>query len=51
VANECNQLQELDRITDEHVVSDLRGADRRAGHWLDEDPSLERMLAWFRSQR
>jgi hypothetical protein len=44
-------LQELSRITDEHVVGDLRGADRRAGHWLDEDPTLERMLAWIRMQR
>ena len=43
--------QELSRITDEHVVGDLRGADRRAGHWLDEVPSLERMLAWIRLQR
>lgn len=44
-------MQELSRITDEHVVGDLRGADRRAGHWLDEDPTLERMLAWIRMQR
>jgi flagellar hook-associated protein FlgK len=44
-------LQEISRITDEYVVGDLRAADRRAGHWLDEDPTLERMLAWIRIQR
>jgi flagellar hook-associated protein FlgK len=44
-------LQEISRITDEYVVSDLRAADRRAGHWLDDDPTLERMLAWIRVQR
>jgi hypothetical protein len=44
-------MQDLNRITDEHVVGDLRAADRRAGHWLDEDPSLERMLHWIRMQR
>ncbi|KIW14944.1 hypothetical protein PV08_07731 [Exophiala spinifera] len=43
--------QELNDITDEHVVSDLRRADRRKGYWIDEDPSLERMLAWIRLQR
>jgi hypothetical protein len=44
-------MQDLDRVTDEHVVGDLHGADRRAGHWLDEDPSLDRMLEWIRRQR
>nr|KAK5446074.1 hypothetical protein LTR18_003993 [Exophiala xenobiotica] len=43
--------QELSDITDDHVVSDLRNADRRNGYWLDEDPALERMLAWIRMQR
>jgi len=43
--------QELDDITDEHVLGDLRNADRRKGYWLDEDPSLGRMLAWMRMQR
>ncbi|KAI1608966.1 hypothetical protein EDD37DRAFT_133648 [Exophiala viscosa] len=42
---------ELDDITDEHVVNDLRNADRRKGYWLDEDPVLDRMLAWIRMQR
>lgn len=44
-------LQELNGISDEHVTSDLRSADRRKGYWLDEDPSLERMLQWIRMQR
>jgi hypothetical protein len=43
--------QELQRITDEMVVIDLRTADRRKGYWLDEDPTLDRMLAWIRMQR
>ncbi len=51
----CNQgltiaCQELSQITDQHVASDLHGADRRAGHWLDEDPPLDRLLAWIRLQ-
>lgn len=44
-------LQELGNITDESVVSDLRSADARKNYWLNEDPSLERMLAWIRRQR
>lgn len=32
------------------VVTDLRTVDRRKGYWLDEDPTLERMLAWIRMQ-
>ncbi|KAK5070506.1 hypothetical protein LTR64_000177 [Lithohypha guttulata] len=43
--------QELNNISDESVVNDLRAADRRKSYWLDEDPSLERMLAWIRRQR
>ncbi|KIW69428.1 hypothetical protein PV04_05305 [Phialophora macrospora] len=43
--------QELNEITDEHVVRDLRNADRRKGYWIDEDPTLERMLGWIRMQR
>lgn len=43
--------QELADITDESVVADLRTADRRKNYWLDEDPSLDRMLAWIRRQR
>lgn len=38
--------QELARVTDQHVVSDLRAADLRAGHWLDDDPSLDMMQRW-----
>ncbi|EXJ89716.1 hypothetical protein A1O3_02783 [Capronia epimyces CBS 606.96] len=43
--------EELNQITDEHVVNDLHTADRRMGYWLDEDPTLERMLTWIRMQR
>lgn len=32
------------------VFTDLRTADRRKEYWLDEDPTLERMLAWIRMQ-
>ena len=44
-------MQELSTITDQQALTDLRNADRRAGHWLAEDPTLERMLAWIRIQR
>ncbi|KAK5064552.1 hypothetical protein LTR84_000385 [Exophiala bonariae] len=43
--------EELNQITDQHVVNDLRNADRRKGYWVDEDPTLERMLSWIRMQR
>jgi hypothetical protein len=39
--------QDLARITDNYVVSDLRAADVRAGHWLDDDPSLEAIRRWI----
>ena len=39
--------QELARITDSHVVADLRAADLRAGHWVDDDPSLEAIRRWI----
>jgi hypothetical protein len=42
--------QELQQITNAHVVADLRAADVRAGHWLDDDPSLSAILALIRSQ-
>ncbi|KAF7114069.1 hypothetical protein CNMCM5793_007049 [Aspergillus hiratsukae] len=41
--------QELQQITDAHVVADLRAADVRAGHWLDDDPSLSAIQALIRS--
>jgi len=43
--------EELNGITDDHVTSDLRGADRRKGYWLEEDPSLDLILSWIRMQR
>ncbi|KAJ5793626.1 hypothetical protein N7457_000225 [Penicillium paradoxum] len=39
--------QDLARITDQHVVADLRAADMRAGHWVDDDPSLEAIRRWI----
>ncbi|KAL2222908.1 hypothetical protein M432DRAFT_635544 [Thermoascus aurantiacus ATCC 26904] len=42
--------EELANVTDQYVVSDLRAADVRAGHWLDEDPSLSTILDWIQSQ-
>ncbi|KAJ5290538.1 uncharacterized protein N7443_010791 [Penicillium atrosanguineum] len=42
--------QELARITDQHVVADLRNADLRAGHWLDDDPSLELIKRWVQGR-
>ncbi|KAF9891107.1 hypothetical protein FE257_005043 [Aspergillus nanangensis] len=41
--------QELSQLTDQYVVSDLRAADVRARHWLDDDPSLPTILGWIRS--
>ncbi|KAI9371172.1 hypothetical protein BJX61DRAFT_41840 [Aspergillus egyptiacus] len=41
--------QELAQITNQYVVADLRAADTRAGHWLDDDPTLDAMLSWIRS--
>lgn len=41
--------QELAQVTDQHVVADLRAADMRAGHWLNDDPSLPAILNWIRS--
>lgn len=38
--------QELARVTDQHVIADLRAADLRAGHWLDDDPSLDTIQRW-----
>lgn len=42
---------ELAHITDEHVVVDLRAADLRAGHWLEDDPSLSMILHWIHGRR
>lgn len=41
---------DLARVTDQHVVADLRAADLRAGHWLDDDPSLDTMLRWIQGR-
>lgn len=41
--------QELAQVTDQHVVADLRAADSRAGHWLDDDPSLSDILGWIQA--
>lgn len=42
--------QDLARFTDQHVVADLRAADLRAGHWVDDDPSLEAIRRWIGSR-
>lgn len=42
-------VQELAQITDQYVVSDLRTADLRAGHWIDDDPSLATILRWIQT--
>ncbi|KAL4810544.1 hypothetical protein BDV18DRAFT_156901 [Aspergillus unguis] len=41
--------QELAQVSNQHVVADLRAADIRANHWLDDDPTLDAMLSWLRS--
>ncbi|KAJ5494127.1 hypothetical protein N7463_010214 [Penicillium fimorum] len=42
--------QDLARFTDQHVVADLRAADLRAGHWVDDDPSLDVIRRWVGGQ-
>lgn len=42
--------QELAGVTDQHVVADLRSADLRAGHWLDDDPSLDTIRRWIQGR-
>ncbi|KAJ5760936.1 hypothetical protein N7520_008092 [Penicillium odoratum] len=39
--------RDLARITDQHVIADLRAADQRAGHWLEDDPSLDVIRRWI----
>ncbi|PLN85862.1 hypothetical protein BDW42DRAFT_133785 [Aspergillus taichungensis] len=41
--------EELAQVTDQHVVADLRAADTRAGHWLDDDPSLSDIMGWIQA--
>jgi hypothetical protein len=43
-------LQDLVNITDQFIYADLREADLRAGHWVDEDPPLATILLWINSQ-
>lgn len=40
--------QELERITDEFVVEDLRATDLQKNCWLEEEPSLNRIHFWLR---
>ncbi|KAJ5155602.1 hypothetical protein N7492_008405 [Penicillium capsulatum] len=49
-AAQATLQQELARVTDQHVVADLRAADLRAGHWLDDDPSLDTMRRWIQGR-
>jgi hypothetical protein len=38
-----SRLGELSKVSDQFVASELFAADKRAGYWLNEDPSLESM--------
>ncbi|KAI9699694.1 MAG: hypothetical protein M1836_002728 [Candelina mexicana] len=42
---------ELAAITDERVLTNLANADYHAGRWIQEDPSLQSILMWLRSQQ
>ncbi|KAI9709210.1 MAG: hypothetical protein M1812_007733 [Candelaria pacifica] len=42
---------ELATITDERVLTDLASADYHAGRWIQEDPSLQSIAMWLRSQQ
>lgn len=37
-------------VTDQRTVNELRQKDWSAGHYLNEDPSLDTMQSWIRSQ-
>lgn len=43
--------QELNRITDHSIFSDLRQADARAGLWVSEDPPLAAIQLWENNRR
>ncbi|CRG85950.1 hypothetical protein PISL3812_02953 [Talaromyces islandicus] len=42
---------DLNRITDQSIYSDLRQADVRAGLWVDEDPPLAAISMWISTHR
>lgn len=42
--------EEIVNITDQHVYNELRNADQRKGYWLDDDPPLQRILAFIRTR-
>ncbi|MCJ1481431.1 hypothetical protein MMC06_001589 [Schaereria dolodes] len=41
---------ELNAITNERIINDLHSKDCQAEHWLAEDPPLQNILNWIRSQ-
>ncbi|MCJ1376485.1 hypothetical protein MMC20_007728 [Loxospora ochrophaea] len=45
-----NLRTELTGVTNERVFNDLYQVDRQARHWLQDDPSLQTILNWIRSQ-
>ncbi|KZF19035.1 hypothetical protein L228DRAFT_251593 [Xylona heveae TC161] len=42
---------ELNGISDERVLTDIRSADHQNGRWIQEDPPLQSILAWLRNLR
>ncbi|KAJ6168268.1 hypothetical protein N7497_001111 [Penicillium chrysogenum] len=40
---------ELCNVSDQYVASELLAADKKAGYWLNEDPTLESIISWVRS--
>jgi hypothetical protein len=43
--------QDLNRISDQSIFSDLREADVSAGLWVDEDPPLAAISLWISTHR
>ncbi|KAI9813228.1 MAG: hypothetical protein M1827_004170 [Pycnora praestabilis] len=50
-ATDNSLRMDLTMITDERVLTDLRGGDYQAGRWIQEDPSLASIQSWIRAQR
>lgn len=48
IANSSLIHQEITNTSDQHVASDLRDADVRAGYWVNGDPPLLSVQIWIR---
>lgn len=51
VADQVNNIQELQSITDETIYWELQVSDQAMGRWTAEDPSLRGVQQWVRTRR